>query len=102
MVGTSTGEGADTYVAKWQPDANFGGDGRLRCKNAQTVPDGPDFDRKIYLRFDLRGLGVSPETGELELTIADDTDGVPVSGPQVFHVYGLLDVADGVVADGLP
>ena len=103
-VGPDEGAGADTYIAKWAPTRNFGGDTRLRCKNAAPFTNQVDFDRKIYLRFDLRSVDFTATAVELALTIAPEQDGdpLPSSSAQVFRVYGLADVADGSDADADP
>ena len=98
LITTADGRGADAHIARWSPDSNFGGDTALRVKNAATFP--PDFDRKAYLRFDVADR---PDGFRgLRLTIDDQDGGTPVSGPQVFRVYALRDVAEGVTGDRAP
>jgi len=98
LITTAHGQGADAHIARWSPDSNFGGDAALRVKNAATFP--PDFDRKAYLRFDV--IDRPDGFRGLRLTIDDQDGGVPVSGPQVFQVYALRDVSEGVIGDRAP
>lgn len=92
-ITTELGIGADSYVAKYDSTASFGADSSFLIKNAAPLPDGPDFDRKAYIRFDFSGILPHPEgdTVQLILVVSGDGDGTPVVGPQAFSVYGLSD-----------
>jgi len=97
-VRTSDGQGADAYIGNYAPDGNFGGHPFVMVKNAAQ-----SLYRKGYFRFDLRELEQKPlSIAAFRPMVSSHIEGAPVFGPQVFHVWGLRDVAQGVVDDADP
>ncbi len=90
VITTADGDGADAFVLRQSPDANYGDLAFVRVKNAAAFPSGDDFDRKGYLRFDLPSVS-DVIAASFEMTISEDTHGNPVGGPQQFTVFGLID-----------
>lgn len=99
-ITTANGAGADTFIAAFEQDTNYGNLATLNIKNAMSdgVPS-ISFNRKGYIRFDISALGSSSIAGAtLSLTIGNGVEGDPgdpVTGVQLFSIYGLNDVDSG-------
>ncbi len=99
-VTTDDGLGADAFVLEFHSGSNYGAAPTVDIKNAAE----PSFSRKAYLRFDIAAHPDPISGTTLRLVVGDGggNGGPPVTGAQVFRVWGLGDVSAGVAGDDAP